>query len=504
MTVIAEVIEVGGSPGAPSGRVEPREGEYIPVMADLGKEYVSGGYMQWYLDFIQALSWDFDDLTGSLGDDIYDKMMLDPQIASCVNVLKIAILASGLRLSTAKVSRPVMGIADPTQLDLLSTQIRDFCEDVIDDLITPIEDVLWGMLDALPYGNKIAELVYEIRDIEGVPMLPLKDIKVKPRRTVAFVVDTFKNVVGIIGMVPGIGYTLQQGTMMMTTPDNMLPLEKFFTFSFRPKDSDPRGTSILRPAHTSWWMKMQTMPELLRYLALFAMPGLIGTTPENAMDAYDIDPTTGEIIPETRRTAQQALLDNLISMKNGSAAAFPFGTKIQLIEPEGNGGGEAFQKAVNLFDKQISKGITNQTLATEEGEHQARASSATQMTVLQGVIRQIKKGLERAVYRDVLKPMVRYNFGDEAAKLTPRPSLGEVDQSDLTSLAIAVGQLFNGKYIDPSQLADLDRKMGLTPRTPEEVAARLQAAGVQIPTDAGDVDEFGEDDELENPDEIID
>lgn len=475
MSEITEEYLVGDSPGDSTGVTAPEIGEVHRVSSDLKKEYVSAGEYQWYRNVLQVLPFNFDDLTASLGRDIYDKMMVDPQIESCVNALRTAIISSGLKLGSA--SAPDASTSVDFD-DSLALRTRNFCEQVVDQLEDPIEDILWGMLEAMVHGSKIAEQIYEDRMIDGILYLALKNLKIKARDHVAFVVDNYKNIIGVVALIPGVSYSLSEGSMILTTPANMLPRSKFFIYTFRPRDSDPRGTSIIRSSYNAWWTKMQIWPELLRFLALFAMPALIGTTPENAGDKYEIDPDTGEAIPGTRESAQEAMLKNLLEIKNGSAAAFPFGAKVITVGAEGTGG-NIFMQAISTLDKQMSKGITGQTLATEEAEHQARASSTTQMTVLQTVVRQIKRSLERAFYRDVLKPLVLYNFGEEALKYTPKPSLGEVDQADLTSLAIAVAQLKNAEYLDPSQMVDLDRKMGLSARSPIELQARYAMAGVQ-------------------------
>ena len=72
------------------------------------------------------------------------------------------------------------------------------------------------------------------------------------------------------------------------------------------------------------------------------------------------------------------------------------------------------------------------------------------------------------VRRDVLRNMVRYNFGDAAAKLTPKVSLGEVQAEDSAKMVTAFSQA--GYVIHPSQYAGIDRRLSLPARvlTPEE------------------------------------
>ena len=83
----------------------------------------------------------------------------------------------------------------------------------------------------------------------------------------------------------------------------------------------------------------------------------------------------------------------------------------------------------------------------------------------QTIIRQIKRGLAGAFRRDVLRPLVAYNYGEQAAAdLTPATSLGSVEQNDLASMMNAVAQLARASYLDVSQLPGVDAMLNLPPR----------------------------------------
>jgi hypothetical protein len=104
--------------------------------------------------------------------------------------------------------------------------------------------------------------------------LQLRALKVKPIRSVAFVTDAYLNVLGLVGAKPG--QTVPAVSDL--APAEIIPREKFCILSWRPKDGDPRGTSVLRPAYDPWWRKRQTIPEYLKYLAQFAGPSLWATS----------------------------------------------------------------------------------------------------------------------------------------------------------------------------------------------------------------------------------
>ena len=90
---------------------------------------------------------------------------------------------------------------------------------------------------------------------------------------------------------------------------------------------------------------------------------------------------------------------------------------------------------------------------------------------------------------DVLRPLVRYNFGDQAAaKLTPNPSLGYTAQTDMASMMTAIALLARSNYLHPSQFAALDAQLGLPPRdlTQETATPAHGASPVAEPGDDPD------------------
>jgi hypothetical protein len=164
---------------------------------------------------------------------------------------------------------------------------------MLDRLDPSIDDVVWSMLDATCFGNKVAELVSVLERDDGPggarTWLRIRAIKPEPRQSVAFVVEQFMNLVGFLGATPGQA-TPSTGSPLKPGDPAILPRDKFAVLSWRPRDCDPRGTSILRPAYEAWWRKRQMFPEYLKYLTQFAGPSLWGSPPADALPASVADP----------------------------------------------------------------------------------------------------------------------------------------------------------------------------------------------------------------------
>jgi hypothetical protein len=426
----------------------------------------------WSKDQARALPLPFDDLTTDFGNDVYEQMLLDPQVSAAVVVLKTSILEDGLMLSPAVEDQEAPNYER-------AVEVRDIARRMFDRLDTPLDDVLWAMLDGLWAGNKVAELVSELQTVDGKQLLQLTAIKPKPRQAVAFVVDAYMNVLGLIGARPGqAGPTSPAAPILAPDSSQIIPRDKFAIFTHRPVDGDPRGTSVLRSAYTPWWRKRQLEPEYLKYLAQFASPAVWAAPPEGVEDSLDQDPlgnlvdgagapledpdAEGADLPEPISPADE-LLALLLDWQNSAVLVVPPGTSVNVVETRGDG--QAFLSAFDHSNAEIVKAVLAQQLATEEGRHQARSAAQVHQDVLDTLVRQAKRALLRMVYSDILVPWVARNWGDEAAEsLVPVPSLGTTEQQDLAPLMTAVAALMRAAYFHSSQLPALDALLGLPVR----------------------------------------
>jgi hypothetical protein len=467
-TALHEPATTGNTPGSPNGAIAPTPGTEASLTASLTSQYVSAGGYQYWSNYARSLPHPFDDLTQDLGVEIYQSMQYDGVIKAALTVLVASSLEDSVNLLPA-----VDDDDDPDQV--LGQQITDFCAWVFDNLTTPLDTVLWDMMwGALAQGSRIAEQTYALRTVAGVPRLVLTDLKVKPQRSTAFVVDAYNDVLGLVAIIPGVAYSLLQTTVIgdLNAAPNLLPREKFAILSFRPVNNDPRGTSILRAAYAAWWHKMQMWPEYLRYLTQFASPLPVGTTAPDAIDT--VDPATGILT-----TPEMAQLAALQGIRNGSAISQPFGATVTLHYSAG--AGEAFISAIDQDDRQMSVSILGQLLATGEGRHQARAAAQVHQDILDQIVRQLKLFVTRMITRDILTPLVRYNFGPDAAdRLVPGVNLGETETSDQSKVLAALA-VTPGFTVLPSQLQEIYQFANLPQADASEIAQlqESRAAGLQ-------------------------
>lgn len=458
-------------PGNPAPYAEPANpAPNIAAAKQAGKahsnpyqEYVSAGGPYWYANSLASLPHPIDDVTLDFGDDLYNRMMNDAQIASLINIFKTGIAADGLTFTAA--------VPEEDEDHEAAQELADWCTWMIDQLTHSIDEVLWDLMDAMPYGNRVAELVYEHgTGPDGSTQVLLKKIAPKPRRMTAFVVDGFNNLVGLLGQIPGQTFYVQ--TSMIVDPaalPNFLDRERFAVLTFRSRDGDPRGQSLLRPAYDSWYVKQQIKVEYLKYLAQFASPLLIGFTADTVDQSEEVDE---EGNPEP--SPEVVMAGTLATARNSTALAFVAGAKVDVVKSEGNG--EAHLLGIDLQNREMAKATTSQTLATEEGKHQTRASSGTHQDVLDVIIRPGKRLVERMIARDIITPLIVMNFGKKALRLLPTPVLGRTEQHDFAAMATAIAALMTSGYLHASQLPLIDVMQGLPVRdlSQDEILAAQQ------------------------------
>lgn len=436
------------------------------VAVDLTHQYVSGGSAWWYGNAARSLPWQIDDISLAFGDDLYDKMMTDPIVASAVNIFKAGILAEGVTLSGA--------IADRDDPDYgRAAELVDWCERVLADLEGDLDVVLWNMLDALPYGNKVAELIWETdRSYAGTEQVVLRAAHVKPRRSVAMVVDPYKKLLGMLGLLPGQNAWPLTGIQIadLAQVGNFVPAEKFLVLTNRMADNDPRGTSILRPAYDPWWRKEQTKSQHLKFLGVFAMASLVGFTAKGAQPTARRD-AAGNLLHDQAGNPvmdypTDVMRDALLAFQNGTVAVFPDGSadgsRVQVIPAQGSG--EPFLQAFTGQDQEIVRAILTSTLGVAEGQHASRAQASVHQDSQHTIIGQSKRGVCSALRTQVLMRAVAYNYGPDARRLAPKVSLGGTEQEDIAKVWTAVAALATAGYLDPSQLARLDVQVNLPER----------------------------------------
>jgi hypothetical protein len=430
--------------GVGYGLIAPAS-EPQPVKND--REYVSGSRGIIRAKSKQALSQSIDSLTRQFGWQVYDAMLCDPIVSGAFDILRLGILGSEMQMSpTHKKATPD---AEDTPETIRSKEIADFDTRLIASFDRDWTAFLWEALEALAYGNKLAEKVYRLEDCgEDKGRLVFETIKFKPRWTWLFVTDGRFNVLGIMA------WTADE------TGVTVLPRDKFAIFTCQSRDGDPRGTSVLRAAYESWNEKVLLWPDYQKFRTRFGNPKPIGTTAEGERARPPLDANGKSIAGTIPVSPQEYLVELLAEWSNDAVIAVPHGTEIDLCEPKGDG--KLYREAVDLFNREIVHAILKNARTTLEAEHGSKADSESAQDVTGMAIRLYRRFLSDFVRREIIMPANELNFGKEdARKYTPHPTFADIEHQDFEATAGAFAKLKTAGLIPDELIPTVLEKLGL-------------------------------------------
>lgn len=440
---------------------EPRAAETITA-ADLARQYVAARLGYGVAPVLSSLPNVHDDLTQEFGVDIYERIKQDSEVSAALDMLVMAATSAkpGMIPFTDK-----NGIIDP-----LSQRMADFFAWMFGEFATPFNEWRKAIVeDALSFGSGVGELIFSVEAAgEWEGHYRISDVRPLCMCDTSFVVDNFNRVVGILPRkLPGV--TMPIGAFMplisaeldQEAKENRLnaviPRSKFTVFTWNPKCSDPRGRSVLRPIYSAWYAKQQILNLMLDWFKKYSQPSIWGTTPQGAQVVCEVDANGNE----KKIEPTQKLLEAMMNFQNASVLAVPFGSEIHTLDM--SKGGDIFLSAISMCNREITRGIQMQHLATSDSEHMARASSGTHQQVLSLYILQLREWQAETIRRDIILPLVRANWGADKAHLAPTIDLGDGDGFPMNATDIALlGQI---NWFTEEQKPKIDKVLGLPVRS---------------------------------------
>lgn len=393
----------------------------------------------------------------------YERMYHTPAVGSSFNALRAGVLANGVNLLPAikpKTGSPRPGQQDGTGIDAdIAAQLCESNKRLLDMWETPVDEVLWEMMEDMYLGHVMAEIVSS--DIAGGPdkgLLGIRQVKPKPRSTYQFRVDRGFNVLGLRVLCYDPGNASAE--MKLFEGDAL----KHFTWStWDSYRGDPRGRSCFRMAHYHWRLLMDLWPEVWKGWQQFGVPMLSGTT---APDARMVAVTgkDGKPVAGSGVTAEYAMAMNGQRMRNGSVTAGPNGSEWKVLESTKDSSVAA--TGIAVLEGQIKSAILLQTRATTEAKHGSKADSETGQDIMGTIVRFVRKTRERWLRRLLIRQN-EWNYGpDIARRLTPLVDLGGTEHQDFAANSAGVATLFQSSYFTEEQLAETDTFLGFNPRRP--------------------------------------
>ena len=287
----------------------------------------------------------------------------------------------------------------PFSQDGTDQEIAAFVEEQLKEL-DGFSDNLMDILDAIGKGISFQEIEWEYRDGHVV----VGNIEYVHQKK--FYYDT-----------------LTDALMLRTEafPGGIpLPENKFIVHRYKARSGHPSRYGVLRVVAWMYLFKNYDLKDWVSFCEVYGMPLRLGT--------YDATASEKD---------KAALMDAIVRMGTEAAGIVPSGTDIRFIESNKQSSVDIYERLARFCDEQMSKAIVGQTLTSDSGG--SYAQSKTHNDVRKDLTEADCKAVMETVRRDLIRPLVEFNFGVRAH--VPYFVLNATDTDDLKETAEIVNTL---------------------------------------------------------------
>ena len=313
--------------------------------------------------------------------------------------------------------------------------IADFVETQING-IEGLEDIMLDLLDAVGKGFAVSEIMWRY---DGGHVV-VGDIRSRHQKRFFWdSEDVFK-------------------VRTDEAPEGMeLPNNKFIFHRYKARSGHPSRAGVLRVAAWMYLFKNYTLKDWVAFCEVYGMPLRLG-----------------KYQPGASEDDKRALMQALVQIGADAAGIIPDGTTIDFINTEKASSTDLYERLARYCDEQISKAILGQTLTSDSGGG-SYAQSKTHNEVRHDLIVADCKAIAATLRRDLIRPLVLFNFGED--KRIPYIRFDAEESEDLEQTANILGILIEktGLKVPTSYIY---KKFSIPkPEGDEEIAAPPQGAG---------------------------
>lgn len=415
---------------------ETDNGRYWPVTARVAVGDVNDKYSEYPSDgltprrlariFKQA---DEGDVRAQM--ELYEEMEAkDPHLYSQMQTRKLAVTSLDWEVQ-------------PASDDEFDKAVADFVREQLEGM-EDLNDTLTDLLDAIGKGISILELSWAI-DEDG------------------------RNV------IDGIEYVHQKKLTWDSVTDEMLvctkeypagislPENKFVVHRYKARSGHESKAGVLRVIAWMYLFKNYDVKDWVSFCEIFGMPLRLGKYDASASEAD-----------------KRQLMEAILSLGTDAAGIVPTTTMIDFIESQKTTSVEIYEKLARYCDEQISKAVLGQTLTSDSGGG-SYAQSKTHNEVRHDLMEADAVALAATIRRDIIRPLVEYNFGLDAD--IPSFSFATEEKEDQKELVEVYRTLVCDMGLEIPK-AHVYKKFSIPkPEDGEEVLSR-PAASAQAPLQA--------------------
>ena len=288
----------------------------------------------------------------------------------------------------------------PFSDDPKDKEIADFVEEQLNS-IEGFEDVETDLLDAIGKGFAVSEIMWGYDDGRVVVQ------EIKSRHQKRFFWDSVDDSFKVRTQ------DIPEGTL--------LPENKFIFHKYKARSGHPSRAGILRVVAWMYLFKNYDLKDWVSFAEVYGLPLRLG-----------------KYAPGASEDDKRALMQALIQIGADAAGIIPDGTTIDFINTEKTSSSDLYERLARYCDEQISKAVLGQTLTSDSGGG-SYAQSKTHNDVRHDLTIADCKALASTLRRDLIRPLVIFNFGED--KRIPKIRFDCEESEDLTQTANILGVL---------------------------------------------------------------
>jgi len=259
----------------------------------------------------------------------------------------------------------------------LAAESAAYCREILAEL-EALDEVLQHLSLAIGRNIAIAEIIWDAVNGE------LRPVDIVPVDFTRIVFDKFDRLRLLTAEQPQDGVELAPGKFIVHTPHSV--------------SGHPQRGGLLRVTAMVYLAKNLALKDWMIFAEVFGMPVRVAR--------YEPSAT-----PEEKRE----LLTMLESLGSNAAGIFSRAVELQLLEANRGTAGPPYRDLVEFLNREMSKAWLGQTLTTDiTGQSGSFAATQVHEVVRQDVAADDVRKEGRTIRRDLLRPLTRFRFGEDA------------------------------------------------------------------------------------------
>lgn len=174
-----------------------------------------------------------------------------------------------------------------------------------------------------------------------------------------------------------------------------LPQNKFIVHKYKARSGHSARAGVLRVVAWMYLFKNYDIKDWVSFCEVYGMPLRLGKYAQGASE-------------EDKRS----LMNTLIRLGTDAAGIIPDGASIEFITTDKASSTDLFERLARYCDEQVSKAVLGQTLTSDTGSGGSYAQSKTHNEVRHDLTVADCKALAATLRRDLIQPLVLFNFGE--------------------------------------------------------------------------------------------